>query len=91
MKKSGINGHIYDSSADYDVIDVYEVLDICKYLMRKKWHSIKHSIGFIKKCFLTATMFLGWNLWSVNPWEFILMNNQECKVRFYENQVCLIW
>ena len=35
MKKSGINGHIYDSSADYDVIDVYEILDICKYLMRK--------------------------------------------------------
>ena len=44
MKKSGINGHIYDSSADYDVIDVYEILDICKYLMRK--NDIAYNVWF---------------------------------------------
>ena len=43
-EKNGINGHIYDSSADYDAIDVYEILDICKYLMRK--NDIAYNVWF---------------------------------------------
>ena len=35
MKKTGFNGHIYDFSVDYDSIDVDDILDIDKYLMKK--------------------------------------------------------
>ena len=35
MKKTGFNGHIYDFSVDYDAIDVDDILDIHKYLMKK--------------------------------------------------------
>ena len=35
MKKIGFNGHIYDFSVDYDAIDVDDILDIHKYLMKK--------------------------------------------------------
>ena len=35
--------------------------------------------GFIKKCFFTAVIFF--NLSNVNSLEFVLMNNQECKIR----------
>ena len=35
MKKTGFNGYIYDFSNDYNVIAVFEILDIHKYLMKK--------------------------------------------------------
>ena len=35
MKKSGCNGYIYDFSVDYDAINVDNILDIHKYLMKK--------------------------------------------------------
>ena len=35
MKKTGFNGYFYDFSVDYDAIDVYDILDIHKYLMEK--------------------------------------------------------
>ena len=35
MKKTGFNGYIYDFSVDYDATDVYDILDIHKYLMKK--------------------------------------------------------
>ena len=33
MKKTGLNGHVYDFRIDYDAIAVYDILDIQKYLM----------------------------------------------------------
>ena len=36
MKKTGFNGYIYDFSTDYNVIAVSDILDIHKYLMKKK-------------------------------------------------------
>ena len=36
MKKTGFNGYIYDFSVDYDAIVVDDILDIHKYLMKKK-------------------------------------------------------
>ena len=33
MKKTGLNGCIYDFSVDYDAIAVNDILDIHKYLM----------------------------------------------------------
>ena len=35
MKKIGFNGYVYDFSADYDVIDVDDTVDIHKYLTKK--------------------------------------------------------
>ena len=35
MKKAGFNNHIYGFSVDYDATDVYNILDIHKYLMKK--------------------------------------------------------
>ena len=35
MKKTGMNGYVYDFSVDYDSIDVDDILDIHNYLMRK--------------------------------------------------------
>ena len=35
MKNTGFNGHIYNFSVDYDSIDVDDILDIHKYLMKK--------------------------------------------------------
>ena len=35
MKKTGFNGYVYDFSVDYDAIDVDDVKNIHKYLMKK--------------------------------------------------------
>ena len=39
MKKTGLNGYVYDFIVDYDAITVDVILDIHKYLMKK--HDIK--------------------------------------------------
>ena len=35
-KKAGFNGYVYDFSVDYDATDVDDIVDIYKYLMKKK-------------------------------------------------------
>ena len=35
MKKTGLNGYVYDFSVDYDAIANDKILDIHKYLMEK--------------------------------------------------------
>ena len=35
MKKTRLNGYVYDFSVDYDAIAVDDILDIQKYLMKK--------------------------------------------------------
>ena len=40
MKKTEFNGYVYDFSVDYDVIAVDDILDIHKYLMKKKKHNM---------------------------------------------------
>ena len=35
MKRTGLNGYVYDSSLDYDATDVDDMKDIHKYLMEK--------------------------------------------------------
>ena len=35
MKKTGLNGYVYDFSVDYNAITVDDILDIQKYLMKK--------------------------------------------------------
>ena len=36
---------------------------------------------FVKQIFISAMMFFGCNISSVNPLECVSINNQECKVR----------
>ena len=35
MKKTGLNGYIYDFSVDYDATDVDDIKNMDKYLMKK--------------------------------------------------------
>ena len=35
MKKTGLNGYVYDFSVDYEATDVDDIKDIHKYLMKK--------------------------------------------------------
>ena len=73
MKKTGLNGYVYDFSVDYDAIAVDDVLDIHKYLMKEKQYDIK-MFGFIKKVVFTGLTILS-TLSSVNPLERFSMNN----------------
>ena len=80
MKKTGLNGYAYDFTVDYDAITVDDILDIYKYLMKKKY-DIK-VFGFIKKVFFTGlTILSSVNPLSTTPLKCISMNNQGCKVR----------
>ena len=36
MKKTGFNSYVYDFSVDYDATDGDDIVDIHKYLMKKK-------------------------------------------------------
>ena len=36
MKKAGVNGYVYGFSVDYDDTDFDDILDIHKYLIKKK-------------------------------------------------------
>ena len=35
MKKTGLNGYVYEFFVDYDIIDTSNIINIHKYLMRK--------------------------------------------------------
>ena len=39
LKKTGLNGYVYDFSVDYRAFDTSNIIDIHKYLMKK--HDIK--------------------------------------------------
>ena len=43
MRKSSFTGYVYDFSVGYDAIDVDDIKDIHKYLMKKK-HSVNENI-----------------------------------------------
>ena len=80
MKKTGFNDYFYDFSVDYDSIDVDDILNIHKYLMKKTRNNIK-MFRFIKQIFVLTMMLFGCNLSGVNSLECVSINNQECKVR----------
>ena len=35
-KKAGLNGYVYDFSVDYNIIDPSDIINILKYLMKKR-------------------------------------------------------
>ena len=75
MKKTWLNGYIYDFSADYDAIAIDGILDIYKYLMKKN-NMIQKMFRFIEKVFVVSMSIFG-----CNALKFVSMNNQDCKVR----------
>ena len=50
MKKTGLNGYVYDFSVDYDAIAVDDILGIHKYLMEKKYNT--KCLDLLKNAFL---------------------------------------
>ena len=56
MKKTGLNGYIYDFSVDYDAVSVGDILDIHKYLMEK--NNIKLVLDLLKNPFYSNSFFL---------------------------------
>ena len=78
MRKTGFNGHIYDVGVDYDSIDVNDIKKIHKYLMKKKWDSVKMR-RLVKRIFVSAMMFSGCNLSNVNSLECVSLSNKELK------------
>ena len=76
MLNTRLAGYIYDFSVDYRAISNDKILDIHNYLMKKT--ILYKMFGVIKKIFVVTMTFL---VSTVNSLEFILMNNQECKVR----------
>ena len=51
MKKTGLNGNVYDFSVDYDYIAADDILEIRKYLMKKN-NVIQKCLCLLKKDFL---------------------------------------
>ena len=43
MKRTGLNGYVYDFSVDYDATDADDIKDIHKYLMKKN-NSVNENI-----------------------------------------------
>ena len=50
IKKTGLNGYVYEFSVDYNIIDTSNIIDIYKYLMKKD--GIKYCLELLKKCLL---------------------------------------
>ena len=57
MKRARLKGYVYDFSVDYNAIEVTDILDIQKYLIEKRWDSIK-MFRFLKQILFLAMMFL---------------------------------
>ena len=49
MKKTGLNGYVYDFSVDHDAVAVDDILDIHKHLMEKS--NIKQCLDLLKNVF----------------------------------------
>ena len=81
MKKTGLNGYVYEFCVDHEV---YNTLGATKtvpflhdYFMMKYKIKQNKMFQFIKKCLFMGSAFST----SVNPLSCISMNNKECKVR----------
>ena len=74
IKKTGLNGYVYDFGVNYDAIAVDDILDIHKYLMKK-------NDIYLKNVFFAALAFFGCNALNVNPLRCVSINNQESRAR----------
>ena len=79
IKKTRLNGYVYDFNVNYDAIAVDDMLDIHKYLLEK--NNIKRCLDLLKNVFFTAINFFGYNTLKLNSLECTSWNNQEFKIR----------
>ena len=58
MKKTRLNGHVYNFSVDYNTIDITDIINIHKYLMKK--HDIKKCFDLLKNvCWIVNCLHSG--------------------------------
>ena len=56
MKKTGLDGYVYDFTVDYDAIVVGDILDIYKYLMKKNG-IVQHAWIYKENIFYSNDVF----------------------------------
>ena len=56
IKKTGLNGYVYDFSVDYHATAVDDILNIHKYLMEKNQDNIK-CLDLLKNVFYSNDIF----------------------------------
>ena len=82
MKKTGLNGYVYEFRVDYrdlNLLNITKNVPILYDYFMTKW-KINKMFGFIKKVFYVESLFLS-SIVSTTPLSCISMNNQACKVR----------
>ena len=79
MKKTGLNIYIYDFYVDYEAIAVDDMLDIQKYLMKKKCLDLLKKAFFTGLTILSSVNMLSANSLSAALLKCISMNNKKCK------------
>ena len=75
LKKTGLNGYVFEFSVDYDIIDTINIIDIHKYLMKKHY---KTMLGIILKMFIVSLSSI---VNGSNHTKCVLLNNQKCEIQ----------
>ena len=76
MKKSGLNGLVYEFSVDYRTFDASNIIDIHKYLMKKI--SNKTIFGLIKKMLIGSLTDL---VNESNHTKCMSLSNKKCEIQ----------
>ena len=73
MKKIGLKGIVIFFSVDVNPIDTNKILDIHKYLKKRRWYKI--MFGLIKKLFIGLLIEI---VSASNRTKCLSLNNQKC-------------
>ena len=76
MKKIGLKGVVKFFSIGFNAIDINDILDIHKYLMKRTWYKI--MFGLIKKIFIRLLTGL---VNGSNHTKCVSLNNQKCQIQ----------
>ena len=80
--KSGLNGYVYGFSVDYNTTDASDIVDIHKYSMKKKQHTIMFKV--IKQALIALLSFSGSLAHQAKVsegTECVSLNNESCIAR----------
>ena len=75
-KATGLSGYVYQFSANYNIIDTGNIINIYKCLMKKTWYKIMFRI--IKKMFIKL---LTGPVSSPNYAKCVSLSNQKCEIQ----------
>ena len=76
MKKIGLKGVVKFFSIGFNAIDINDILDIHKYLMKRTWYKI--MFGLIKKILIRLLTGL---VNGSNHAKCVSLNNQKCQIQ----------